>query len=92
MAAPNPLYRNHQPTINEKCRDLSLWIYGLFRPIKTPFTHLPVQNATQKGPNHCADRVLKIGDQLNGQQRKGDVILPTQKPGDGDFFFPEFRK
>ena len=92
MAAPKSPYHHHQPTKNEPGRDVALWIYGRFRPIKSHLTHQPAGKTTKKGPNHCADGVLKIGNQLNGQQRKGAVILPTQKPGDGDFFFPEFRK
>lgn len=92
MAAPKPFYRHHQPTANKPRRNVALWIYGPFRPIVPPFTHLPVQNATQKGSNHCVDGVLKIGNQLNGQQRKSAPFLSTQKPSDGDFFFPELRK
>lgn len=92
MAAPEPPYHHRQPTKNEPCRDLALRIYGRFRPIKAHLTHLPASKTTKKGPNHRVDRVLKIRDQLNGQQRKSAVMLSTQKPGDGDFFFPVFRK
>ena len=92
MAAPEPPYHHRQPTKNEPCRDLALRIYGRFRPIKAHLTHQPAGKTTKKGPKHCADLVLKIGDQLNGQQRKSAVMLSTQKPGDGDFFFPVFRK
>ncbi len=92
MAAPKPPYHYYQPTINEPCRDLAIRIHGTFRAIKAHLAHLPASKTTKKGPNHCTGRVLKIGDQLNGQQRKSAFILSTQKPGDGDFFFPEFRK
>jgi len=55
-------------------------------------THLPARKAKKKDPNDCADRVLKIGDQLDGQQRKGALMRLTQKSGDGDLFFPESWK
>jgi hypothetical protein len=55
-------------------------------------TRLPTGNAQKQGPDDCADSVLKIGDQLDGQQRKSLPTLLAQKAGNGNLFFPKFRK
>ena len=92
MAASEPSYGHHEPTKNEPCRHAAVRIYRYLRTTETGFTHLPTGNTQKERPDDCVDRVLKIGDQLDGQQRKGASILLTKKPGDRDLLFPEFRE
>jgi len=92
MTAPEPSYNHHQPTKNEPCRHVAIRGYRCLCPPKARLTRLPTGNAQKQGPDDCADRVLKIGDQLDGQQGKGAFTLPTQKPGNGDLFFSKFRE
>lgn len=53
---------------------------------------MPAGNTQKECLDDCSNGVLKIGDQLDGQQRKGAFVLLTQKAGDGHLFFPEFRE
>jgi len=92
MAAPESGHNHHQPTKYEPRRHSALRVYRYLCPIKADLTRLPTGNAQKQGPDDCADRVLKIGDQLDGQQRKGTSTLLAQKAGDGNLLFPEFRK
>jgi len=67
-------------------------IYRYLRTTETGLPHLPTGNTQKERPDDCVDRVLKIRDQLDGQQRKGAFILLTKKPGNGDLLLPEFRE
>ena len=52
-------------------------------------THLPALKRQKQGPDHCADRVLKVRDQLNRQEGKGPSPLPAHKASNGDLLPPE---
>lgn len=59
---------------------------------KAPLSPLPIAPAQKQGAHDRADRVLKIGDQLYGQERKGSLPLATQKASHGNPLFPELGK
>jgi len=92
MAAPESGHNHHQPTKNEPCCHVALRLYGYLRTTETRLTHPPTGNTQKERPDDCVNRVLKIGDQLDGQQRKGASMLLTQKPGDVDLLFLKFRE
>jgi hypothetical protein len=92
MAAPEPGHNHHQPTKNEPRRHVALRVYRYLCSTKTCVTRLPTGNAQQEGPDDCVDCILKIGDQLDGQQRKGAFMLLAQKACNRHLFFPKFRK
>ena len=92
MAASEPSYDRHEPTKNEPRCHVALRVCRCLRTTETRLSRPPTGNAQKERPDDCVDRVLKIGDQLDGQQRKGASIFLTKKPGDGDLLFSEFRE
>jgi hypothetical protein len=53
---------------------------------------LPIFYSKNQGSDHRAHRVLKVGDQLDGQQGKGLSPCPAKKSGNGNPFLPESWK
>jgi len=92
VAAPKSAQNHHQPTKYEPCGYSAFRGYRCLCPTTTDVTQLPTGNTQQEGPDDCVGSVLKVGNQLDGQQRKGALMRSTQKPGDGYFFFPESWK
>ena len=92
MTAPESGHNHHKPTKNEPCCHVALRVYRYLCTTETRLTHPPTGNTHKERPDDCVNRVLKIGDQLDGQQRKGASMLLTQKPGDGHLLFLKFRE
>jgi hypothetical protein len=53
---------------------------------------LPTAEPQEQGPDHRVHRVLMVGDQLDGKERKGLAGTAAQGAGDGDKLFPERGK
>lgn len=92
MAKPEPGHNYHQPINYEPRSHVALRVYRCLCTAETRLTHPPVGNTQKERPDDCVNRVLKIGDQLDRQQRKGASTRLTQKPGDGDLLFLKFRE
>ena len=84
-----PLQNNRQPADNEPGSDKAFRVHANRCAIEALLTHLPALKRQKQGPDHCADRVLKVRDQLNRQEGKSPSLLPAQKPGNGDLLLPE---
>jgi hypothetical protein len=77
----------HQPGGNQ-----AIGVYLHRGTPKTPLAPLPIAPAQKQCAQDRADRVLKIRDQLYGQERKSPLPLATQKASHGNPLFPELRK
>ncbi len=92
MDTPEPGHNHHQPINYKPRRYVALRVYRYFRTAETRLTHLPTGNAQKERPDDCVDRVLIIGNQLDGQQREGASILLTKKPRNGDLLLLKLRE
>lgn len=92
MAALESGHNHHQPTNYEPRSHVALRVYRCLCTAETRLTHPPAGNTQKERPDDCVNRVLKIGDQLDRQQRKGASTRLTQKPSDGNRVFLKFRE
>jgi len=92
VAAPKSAQHRHQPTKYEPCGYSAFRGYRCLCPTKTDVTQLPTGNTQQESPDDCVGSVLKVGNQLDGQQRKRPLMPLTQKAGNGHLFFLKLRK
>jgi len=87
-----PSQNNRQPAGNEPRRNQTFLVHASRCAKEALLTHLPVLKRQEECPDHCTDRVLKVGDQLDRQRRKGPSPFPAEKTSNGDLFFPELRE
>ena len=83
MGPPKPADNGRQPKANQIRGHHTVRIHLHRGAIKAPLTHLPVSESQQHDSEHRIDRVLKIGHQLNRQQRKAALPPAAYKAGDG---------
>jgi hypothetical protein len=83
MGTPKPADNRCQPEANQIRGHHTVRIHLHRGAIEAPLTHLPVSKSQQHDSEHRIDCVLKIGDQLNRQQRNGALPPAAYKSGDG---------
>jgi len=83
------LQNDPQPAGNEPGGDKAFRVHANRCPIETLPAHLPALKRQKKGPDNCADRVLKVRDQLNRQEGKGPSPIPAHKTSNRDLLLPE---
>jgi hypothetical protein len=87
-----PSQNNRQPAGNEPRRNQTFLVHANRCAKEALLTHLPVLKCQEECPDHCTDRILKVGDQLDGQEGKGPSLFPAHKACNGDLLFPELRE
>jgi hypothetical protein len=92
MGTPKPLHNDRQPAGNQPRSDLTVRIHRYRCAKETPLAHLPTPKTHKQRPHHRTDRVLKVGYQLDREQRKGPAVPWAQKARNGNSLLLEVRK
>jgi len=92
MGTPEPEHNHPQPTGNQPWGQKAVRIHRHRGAMKTLLSHLPVAENQEEGSDHGIHGVLKVGDQLGRQQRKGALPFIAQKAANRNALFPELRK
>jgi len=92
VSPAKPLQNHPKPAGNEPGSCQTVRVHLDRCPIESLLTTLPASKRQKQDADHRTDRVLKVRDQLKGQERKGPSLLPAQKPRNGYALFPEFRE
>ena len=92
MGTPKPTDNHCQPAGYQVRGDETVRIHLNRSPVETPLPHLPVLNTQKQGPDNGTNRVLKVGNQLDRQQRKGSAASSAQKTGNRNPILLETRK
>jgi len=79
VATAKPLDDGYQPAGNQPWRHQAFWIHRLGCAIKALLPRLPTLHPQKQRPDHRTYRVLKVWDQLDGQQREGLTTLTAYK-------------
>lgn len=83
MGPPKPADNGCQPEANQIRAHHTVRIHFNRSAIEAPLTLLPISKSQQHDSEHRIDCVLKVGDQLNRQQRKAALPPAANKSGDG---------
>ena len=92
VPSAKPAHNNCQPASNKPGGNKTFGVHADRRTKEALLTHLPALKCQKQGPDHRTDRILKVGNQLKGQEGKSPSPLPAAKASDGDLLFPELRE
>jgi hypothetical protein len=92
VSQTKPSQNNHEPAGNEPRSNQTFLVHANGRAKEALLTPLPALKRQEQGPDHCTDRVLKVGDQLDRQKGKGPSLLPAEKTSNGDLLFSKLRE
>jgi hypothetical protein len=93
MGTPEPEHNHPKPTGNQPWGQKAVRIHRHRGAVKTLLSHLlPELQDQEQSPYHGIHGVLKVGDQLGRQDRKGALPFIAQKAGNRNALFPELRE
>ena len=92
MSPPKPKDNRCQPVGNQPRSHEALRVYRHRCTMKALLSHLPAPDTQEQGSHHGIDRVLKVGNQLDRQRRKGPPASAADKARNRNAFFPELRE
>jgi hypothetical protein len=92
MGAAKPPENHFEPVDNQVRGHVAIRIYRYRCTKEATLASLPASITQKESPYHCAHRVLKVGNQLNREQRKGLPTPSAYKAGNGNPLLCEARK
>lgn len=92
MPTAKPSKHCHQPAGNQPWGYLTVRIHRHHGAPKAPLAHLPISKTKQNRPNHRTHGVLKVGNQLDRQQRKSQPAPSAHKTRNRNPLLLEARK
>jgi len=92
MGAAKPPENHLEPVDKQVRGQVAVWIYRHRCPKEATPASLPASIRKKQRPDHRAHRVLEVGDQLDGQQRKRGSMFSAQKASNGNPLLAEAWK
>jgi hypothetical protein len=92
MGTPKPLHHHRQPAGNQPRGEQTLRVHPHRGPMEASLSHLPAPDTQKQGSHHGIDCVLKVGNQLDRQRRKGPPASAADKARNRNAFFLELRE
>jgi hypothetical protein len=92
MSPPKPKDNRCQPAGNQPRSHEALRVYRHRCTMKALLSHLPALDAQEQGSYGGIHGVLKVGNQLDRQRRKGPPASAAHKTRNRNAFFPELRE
>lgn len=92
MGTPEPEHNHLKPTGNQPWGQKAVRIHRHRGAMKTLLSHQSAMQDQEQSPYHGIHGVLKVGNQLGRQDRKGVLPFIAQKAGNGHALFPELRE
>jgi hypothetical protein len=87
-----PSQNNREPAGNEPGGEEAFGVHASRCAKEALLTHLSALKRQEQCPDHCTDRILKVGDQLDRQGGKGPSLPPAHKACNGGLLFPKLRE
>ena len=92
MSTPQPEHNHPQPAGNQPWGQEAFRIHRYRGAMKTLLSHLPALQAQEQSPDDGIHGVLKVGNQLGRQERKGALPFFAEKARNRHPLFPELRE